>query len=76
VCPPIQQYGTKLVDSVRDDFEGSTPPPVVFQWGIAEGDHSTDDGAAYDRIGGFYRMARRSASDERPGDRRDPRGAS
>lgn len=34
--------------TVRTDFAGPTPPPLAFQWGIADGVRRTDDGAAYE----------------------------
>ena len=35
-------------DAVRADFEGGTPPPLAFQWGIADDVHPTDDGVTYE----------------------------
>jgi len=35
-------------DAVRADFERETPPPLVFQWGIADDVRSTDDGVTYE----------------------------
>jgi len=33
--------------AVRDDFESACPPPLSFQWGIADGIERTDDGWTY-----------------------------
>ena len=35
-------------DAVRVDFESGTPPPLAFQWGIADDVRSTDDGVTYE----------------------------
>lgn len=35
-------------ETVRADFAGATPPPLAFQWGIADAVHTTDDGATYE----------------------------
>lgn len=35
-------------DAVRTEFEGETPPPLAFQWGIADDVRSTDDCVAYE----------------------------
>jgi len=34
-------------ETVRDDFDGPTPPPLAFQWGVADAVHPTDSGAIY-----------------------------
>lgn len=34
-------------EAVRDDFDGPTPPPLTFQWGVADAVHATDSGAIY-----------------------------
>jgi len=35
-------------DAVRTDFEGGTPPPLAFQWGVADDLRLTDDGVTYE----------------------------
>jgi len=35
-------------ETVRADFAGATPPPLAFQWGVADAVHPTDDGATYE----------------------------
>jgi hypothetical protein len=34
--------------SVRDEFVGSTPPPLALQWGIADDVRTVEDGVVYD----------------------------
>jgi|AntDeeMinimDraft_4_1070355.scaffolds.fasta_scaffold00591_10 hypothetical protein len=34
--------------AVRAEFEGETPPPLAFQWGVADDVRSTDDGVTYE----------------------------
>jgi len=48
----ISQGTARLVadatpETVRDDFGGPTPPPLVFQWGVADAVHATGSGATY-----------------------------
>ena len=35
-------------ETVRADFAGATPPPLAFQWGVADAVHPTDDGGIYE----------------------------
>ncbi|KAB1188595.1 MULTISPECIES: hypothetical protein [Haloferax] len=52
--PFFQSSGTAhlassaATETVVDEFESETPPPLAFQWGIADSIHSETDGAVYE----------------------------